>query len=156
MYIPASLIVAAIIVIALSAIALLAYANHRGYNAGSNEYQELIRAKNGRIDELNNTIAHNRAVRQREREYAAEAMEELEAQHQKERGQLYRELGATVLSAAEVRLIADAAGKLRLASPALHAQQQFAAARQTKELAARLDILIKRLQPSDEAEERAA
>lgn len=67
-----------------------------------------------------------------------------------------QELRARTLTLVEIQLLSDLAGKLRLASPALHAQQQFAEARKTKELASRLDILIKRLLPAGEAEEHAA
>lgn len=79
--------------------------------------------------------------------------------HQGLIGLLERELDEIrprVLSLAEIQMLSDLTGKLRLASPALHAQQQFADARKTKELASRLDILIKRLLPAGEAEEHAA
>lgn len=60
------------------------------------------------------------------------------------------------LTPSETQLIQLMADKLRLASAALHASSQFADARKAKELAARGDILVKRLRPGDEVREDVA
>lgn len=111
------------------------------------------------IRQLN--IEHRMAVRklhdqnQLERDKATA----LEADYARLHDQMAQELEALRsrnLSATEVQLLSDAAGKLRIASPALHAQQQFASGRQTKELASRLETLVNRLRPAAEAQESAA
>ena len=73
---------------------------------------------------------------------------------QAEYGRLHDELAAKLqatqaaaLSATEIQLLEDMTAKLRLASPVLHAQQQFADARMTKELAGRGEVLLSRLRP---------
>src|SRR5690606_2471151 len=63
---------------------------------------------------------------------------------------------AAALSPTEIQLLEDMAGKLRLASPVLHAHQQFAEARKTKELASRAEVLLRRLRPLSATAEDAA
>src|SRR5690606_18564841 len=82
---------------------------------------------------------------------------------QAEYARLHDELAAKLqasltaaLSPTEVQLLEDMAGKLRLASPVLHAHQQFAEARKTKELASRGEVLLNRLRPLSATAEDAA
>ncbi|SDS02211.1 hypothetical protein SAMN05216198_1005 [Halopseudomonas litoralis] len=56
----------------------------------------------------------------------------------------------------EIQLLEDMAGKLRLSGASLHATQQFADAREARELALRGDNLVKRLRPKNEVKEDAA
>ena len=82
---------------------------------------------------------------------------------QAEYGRLHDELAAKLqatqaaaLSPTEIQLLEDMTAKLRLASPVLHAHQQFADARMTKELAGRGEVLLSRLRPLIATEEDAA
>lgn len=82
---------------------------------------------------------------------------------QAEYGRLHDELAAKLqaaqaaaLSATEIQLLEDMTAKLRLASPVLHAHQQFAAARKAKELSGRGEVLLSRLRPLIATEEDAA
>lgn len=82
---------------------------------------------------------------------------------QAEYGRLHDELAAKLqatqaaaLSPTEIQLLEDMTAKLRLASPVLHAHQQFADARKTKELAGRGEVLLSRLRPLIATEEDAA
>lgn len=63
-------------------------------------------------------------------------------------------LRTTSLTAMEITLIDSMTQKLRLASPALHSAQQFAAAKQAKVLAERGQVLLSRLRGA-EAEDAA-
>lgn len=73
-----------------------------------------------------------------------------------EAGDEIARLRKATLTQNEIQLLEDMAGKLRLSSASLHATQQFADAREARELALRGDNLVKRLRPSDEAKEDAA
>lgn len=97
------------------------------------------------------------------------AMEWQEEQHQEERQalkaridgdargfkELSNQLQTTALTPTETQLIMAMAEKLRLGSSALHATQQYAAARQAKELAHRGVTLFQRLSQTDEKGEAA-
>lgn len=63
-----------------------------------------------------------------------------------------RELSGTRITPTDTQLILDMAGKLSLASPALHATQAFKDAREAKMLADRGQALLKRLRPTSEPE----
>lgn len=127
------------------------------------EYANALEEQEGQhleeIRQLN--IEHRMAVRKLHDQNQLEQgkASDLEADYARLHDQMAQELAALRsknLSATEVQLLSDAAGKLRIASPALHAQQQFAVGRQTKELASRLETLVNRLRPTAEAQENAA
>ena len=160
--IPASVIVAMLgIIIILLAIAMVA-AYRRGHTAGSlvvlAEYRHIVDDQKQIIDNLLQRIDNTGA-----------AMEQLQSRHEKElraqnkswQNELDKaaaslgQLRIQLLSETEVELIMAMAEKLRLGSSALHATQQFADARQAKELASRGAILFQRLQPRDAKGEAA-
>lgn len=122
-----------------------------------------------RLDQAKQDLCDCRKHATEYRELCGQALESQEEQHQDElrrlrdaraeTSQRYRELSnylqATALTTTELQLVEDMANKLRLASSSLHATQQFADARQAKELAHRGDLLLQRLQPRDAKGEAA-
>src|SRR5690606_19660808 len=170
MYVPASLIITTFIVATLSGVALIAWAHRRGrahaqpmldrlrtdyaYALEQQDERHREQLDEQRVDyqrqfrQLNNLLQETRSTAT-----AAQA----------EYGRLHDELAAKLqatqaaaLSATEIQLLEDMTAKLRLASPVLHAHQQFADARMTKELAGRGEVLLSRLRPLIATEEDAA
>src|SRR5690606_24088104 len=105
------------------------------------EYQRHFRQHNNRLHETRSTAPAAHA------EYCR-LHDELAAKLQATQ--------AAALSPTEIQLLEDMTAKLRLASPVLHAHQQFADASMTKELAGRGEVLLSRLRPLIATEEDAA
>jgi len=127
------------------------------------QYADALEEQEGRhMEEIRQiNIEHRLAIRkmlnQNQQEQARAAA--LEAEYARLHDELAAKLQAyttAVLSPTEIQLLEDMAGKLRLASPVLHAHQQFAEARKTKELASRGEVLLNRLRPLSATAEDAA
>lgn len=161
MYVPTSLIIAALIVAALSGVALIAWAHRRG-QANAQPMLDQLRTDCAyaleQQDERHRELLENqRADYQRQFRQLNNLLQEARSTAtatQAEYGRLHDELAARLqaaqaaaLSPTEIQLLEDMTAKLRLASPVLHAHQQFADARKTKELAGRGEVLLSRLRP---------
>lgn len=170
MYVPASLIITTFIVATLSGVALIAWAHRRGLGQAQPmldqlraDYAYALEQQDERHREL---LEDQRADYQRQFRQLNNLLQETRSTAtaaQAEYGRLHDELAAKLqatqaaaLSATEIQLLEDMTAKLRLASPVLHAHQQFADARKTKELAGRGEVLLSRLRPLIATEEDAA
>lgn len=154
----AALIGTVIIMFALALIAAYRRGEGRGALRAQHDYRLLLNDQDKTIQNLLLRITDaGTALEQAQAAHDLE-MDQLRARHRHECIQLSnstQQLQSQKLSNSEIQLIMAMAGKLRLGSSALHATQQYAAARQAKELAHRGGILFKRLQPRDAKGEAA-
>lgn len=107
------------------------------------------------LRDTKNKLELERLNRRAQQRHATEALEMQQAEHDKQVAALKAHIGAT-LSAQQLQLVADMAGKLRLASNALHATQAFKDAREAKELAVRGQLMLDSLKHNATAEQEAA
>lgn len=160
--IPASVIAALIgTIIILFALAMFA-AYRRGEGRGAlraqHDYRLLLNDQDKTIQNLLLRITDaGTAIEQAQAAHDLE-MDQQRARYRDEFIQLSnntQQLKSQKLSSSEIELIIAMAEKLRLGSSALHATQQYADARQAKELAHRGVGLFQRLQPRDAKGEAA-
>lgn len=156
--IPASVIAALIgTIIILFALAMFA-AYRRGASRAQHDYRLLLNDQDKTIQNLLLRITDaGTAIEQAQAAHDLE-MDQQRARYRDEFIQLSnntQQLKSQNLSSSEIELIIAMAEKLRLGSSALHATQQYADARQAKELAHRGVGLFQRLQPRDAKGEAA-
>lgn len=128
---------------------------NRGRDRGLLQGQDELAAC--RQMEQVNRASWGRAMEWQEEQHQDELQRRRDASAETNRRycELSNQLQATTLTPTELQLVEDMVNKLRLASSSLHATQQFADARQAKELAHRGDLLLQRLLPRDAKGEAA-
>lgn len=163
-----------IIVALICAVIAALYIAREAYNRGQQSC----------VANMQRALVETRKAAQRRQQDAVSAMEQAETRHADELAQLRSsyhhrikvlendlqssltnltiarddmiQLEQRRLTASEINLVEAMVEKLRLGSAALHSTQQFADARQAKELAGRGETLLKRLRTAGGAEEAAA